>query len=441
MDDKKIYYKINRSKKYFDQFFSTNRSFNNFKKKIIYKNVIFLFSVYISHTYTENTLKIYKKIINKNNRFYPIPVLGTLRHILVFILFTLPIRLLSKSKRDIIDTPQIDNSTVFKSHLIRQKLTGLIIEENTAYILNLLLSILLKKSKKIEYEKLHFFKSKINGRKFLIENQYSIFNEINRLVSIVAFFLKLIRTKNLITGDAISILGSIKALSAKKNGMGFFEIFHGYPQIKNLVGIFPPKADIHFHWTDEIINSFKKYVPRKYVHRYKCLGYPVKLKKKNICSNTLILFPDLHHYNKSIRSILVNDILEITNNLSKFTNVVVRSHPAAFDLFNKKYRKLIIEKGGVPSENISLLDDLSNASIVIGHESTVLVTALYNRIPAIMIKKSDCFYCDNVPIIHLSKIKTLLKSKRSMQKLCKNFKFPINKKFNHYSFNKLLNSQ
>ena len=40
MNDKKIYYKINRSKKYFDQFFSTNRSFNNFKKKIIYKNVI-----------------------------------------------------------------------------------------------------------------------------------------------------------------------------------------------------------------------------------------------------------------------------------------------------------------------------------------------------------------------------------------------------------------
>jgi hypothetical protein len=441
MIDKKIFYKRNRPKNYFKNFLSTKKFFENFRKNFLYENVIFIFSGYVSNSYANHNREIYKNIINKNNRFYPIPILGTLKNILIFILFTLPIRLFSKNKRDIIDTPQIDESTVFKSYFVRQKLTGLIVEKNTAYILNLLLSILLKKSKQIQFARLNFLKSKFIGREFIIKNQFSIFNEINLIVFIVSNFLKIVRTRNIISGDAISILGSIKVLSAKKNGIRYIEIFHGYPQIKNLIGIFPPKADIHIHWTHELINSFKKYVPRKYFYKYKCLGYPINFKKKKNSTKVLLLFPDLKYYEKKISAILLKDILQITNILSKFANVVVRSHPAAFDLFNKKYRKLIIEKGGVPSENISLLGDLSDASIVIGHESTVLVTALYNRIPAIMIKKSDSFYCDNVPVIHLSKIKTLLKSKRDMQKLCKNFKFPINKKFNHYNFNKLLNSQ
>lgn len=440
MIDKKIFYKRNRPKNYFDHSLSINKSLNNFKKKFLYENVFFIFSGYISNSYANYNREIYKNVINKNNRFYPIPILGTLKNILIFILFTLPIRLFSQKKRDVIDTPQIDESTVFKSYFVRQKFTGLIVEKNTAYILNLLLSILLKKSKLIESAKLNFFKSKNKGRKFIIKNQFSIFNEINRIIFIVAYFLKFIRTRNIITGDAISILGSIKALSARKNGIKSFEIFHGYPQIKNLIGVFPPKADIHIHWTHELINSFKKYVPRKYIYRYKCLGYPINFKKKKNYLKVLLLFPDLKFYKKKTSSILSRDILQITNALSKFANVVVRSHPATFDLFYKKYKKLIIEKGGVPSENKSLLGDLSDASIVVGHESTVLVTALYNRIPALMIKKSKSFYCDNVPVVQLSQIKNLIKSKRDIKKLYRNFKFPMQNKFNYRNFDKIINS-
>ena len=154
----------------------------------------------------------------------------------------------------------------------------------------------------------------------------------------------------------------------------------------------------------------------------------------------MLLFPDLKFYKKKTSSILSRDILQITNALSKFANVVVRSHPATFDLFYKKYKKLIIEKGGVPSENKSLLGDLSDASIVVGHESTVLVTALYNRIPALMIKKSKSFYCDNVPVVQLSQIKNLIKSKRDIKKLYRNFKFPMQNKFNYRNFDKIINS-
>jgi hypothetical protein len=134
---------MQRPKKYFDKFVFRNLKFNQYKNKISDNRIVFIFSSYIELSFSKLSDQIYKNYIKRHNQFFKIPLIGTIKHIIIFFLFSLPVRLLSK-KKNIIQLSQMDVSSILKSHIIKHKFTGVIVEKNTGYILDLLIKLLLQ---------------------------------------------------------------------------------------------------------------------------------------------------------------------------------------------------------------------------------------------------------------------------------------------------------
>ena len=387
---------MSRPKKYFNIFFFTNYKLNQYNNKIADKNIIFAFSSLISLSYSKYSSIIFKNYIRRSSQFFRTPFFGTTKQIILFFLFSLPIRIFSKNKKNIINLSRMDTSLIFKSHIIKHKFLGIIVEKNTGFILDLLTRLLIKRSKQISILVLNFLKSRTKGQNYIIKNQNKISNEIKFIINAIVFFLKIVKVQNFITNDTSGIKGSIIALAVKKEGGKVFEIFHGYHQASNLVGIFPINCDIQFHWTKELVDTIKKIIPKAYFNRYKFIGYPVQIKNKTY-SNVLVLLPNLIDFNKMYCLFLLNEVFEIINFLIKFTKVVARPNPASKNIYKKKkYKRLFKKHGVILSDELDVSKDLRKASLVIGHDSTVLVTAKYNNIPSIMIKHYKSLYCDNV---------------------------------------------
>ncbi len=250
--------KNSRKKNYYNQYLLVESKFKKFQKKNLSLSVNRVFSLYIRLALSETENHVYKNIIQRNNLNFSYTILGTLKQLLIFIFFSLPARLLQRKKMNIVSLYIQDISDIFKFYHTRNRIKNLIIEQNTGFILNFFLSILIKRSKLIKDLKSSFYVSKKEGLNYLLKNQDKIESQIKKLLFISDYFLKLTRVNKIITSDASSIKSSIIAMSAKKNDIEVHEFFHGYYSGKDLIGVYPTLANFQYHWTQEIINSFQK---------------------------------------------------------------------------------------------------------------------------------------------------------------------------------------
>ena len=427
-----------RPSDYYNEFLLRDRKLNQFKKKNLNLYLINIFCIHINLALSSCNNSIYKFDIKRNNQFFFSSTLATLKQIIIFFFFSIPIRLLQKKKRNIIIG--IDkNFNIFQYHLKNYKMTGLIVERNTGFILFFLLSTLLKRSKIIQLARSSFHISKSTGLKYLLLNQDKIVSEIKNLLFFTNYFFKITKVNKIITNDAYSILGSIITIGAKKKNIEVHEYFHGYYSGHNLLGIYPTLADFQYHFTNELVRSFKRYVPANSIKKYRCFGYPISFIKRVNPNHVLVLFPPVSVFEKKEGTKAVKQTLKLITILSNFINVKVRCHPLDQKNFNAKFSKLInFNSRIILSDQQSLIDDLKSSMLVLGNSSSVLVTAFYNNIPSLRIRDNCKIYCDNVPAMSYSKIISLLKSKEKIINFCKKYKFPVKENFDYYSFGKAI---
>ena len=199
-------------------------------------------------------------------------------------------------------------------------------------------------------------------------------------------------------------------------------------------------ADFQIHWTKDVIDSFLTCLPTKSRNKYKCFGYPIKFKSDIKLSNSiLILFPPISDFLQSESNKIVNDLIKMIHRFSLFSIVRVRFHPSINKNELNYYSKIIVKNGGVISTYRDELIDMKLSQMVLGFSSTLLVTALYNNIPAIKIARSSYTYCDKVNEISFKKIFDMFRTKKDITKFIKNFQFPKMKTFNYETFNKIIN--
>ena len=428
-----------RPKNYYSEFFLIESKFNKYQKKIIDKNLSDVFSNHIRLALSSLPYEIYKFSIERNNKIFFQSTLGLIRQIFIFFFISLPVRFLSKKKINIIHLPNMQHETIFKLDSKKKKL-NFIVEKNTGFILNFFLIYLIKKSKLLKKIKQSFLISKQNGLKFFLKNQDQLKTEINRLIKLVLLFLKITKTKNIINNDSESVQGSIIALSGNMNNSKIFEFYHGFYNKNSLLGVYPAMADFQIHWTKDVIDSFLTCLPTKSRNKYKCFGYPIKF-KSNIKPNNsiLILFPPISDFSQSESKKIVNDLIKIIHHFSLFSTARVRFHPSINKNELNYYSKIIVKNGGVISIYKDELIDMKLSQMVLGFSSTLLVTALYNNIPALKVTRSSYTYCDKVKEISFEKIFDIFRTKKDVTKFIKNFQFPKMKTFKYETFNKIIN--
>lgn len=428
-----------RPKNYYSEFFLIESKFKKYQKKIIDKNLSDVFSIHIRLALSSLPYEIYKFSIERNNKLFLQSTLGTIRQIFIFLFISLPVRFFSKKKINIIHLPNMHHETIFKLDSKKKNL-NFIVEKNTGFILNFFLIYLIKKSKLLKKIKQSFLISKQNGLKFFLKNQDQLKTEINRLIKLVLLFLKITKAKNIINNDSESVQGSIIALSGNMNNNKIFEFYHGFYNKNSLIGVYPAMADFQIHWTKDVINSFLTYLPTKSRNKYKCFGYPIKFKSNIKLDNSiLILFPPISDFSKRETKKIVNDLIKMIHHFSLFSITRVRFHPSINKNELKYYSKIIVKNGGVISIYKDELIDIKLSQMVLGFSSSLLVTALYNNIPALKIARSSYTYCDKVNEISFKKIIDTFRTKKDMAKFTKNFQFPKKKTFNYEKFNKITN--
>jgi len=428
-----------RPKNYYSEFFLIELKFKKYQKKIIDKNLSDVFSSHICLALSSLLYEIYKYSIERNNKIFFQSTLSLIRQIFIFFFISLPVRFLSKKKINIIHLSNMHPETIFKIDEKKKKL-NFIVEKNTGFILNFFLIYLIKKSKLLKEIKQSFLISKQNGLKLFLKNQDQLLTEINRLIKLVLLFLKITKTKNIINNDSESVQGSIIALSGNSNNSKIFEFYHGFYNKNSLLGVYPAMADFQIHWTKDVIDSFLTCLPTKSRNKYKCFGYPIKFKSNiKLSDSILILFPPISDIPRRESFKIVNDFLKIIHHFSLFSSVRVRFHPSINKNEFNYYSKLIIKNRGAISFYKDALIDLKLSKMVLGFSSTLLVTALYNNIPALKIARSSYTYCDKVKEISFKKIFDMFRTKKDITKFIKNFQFPKIKTFNYEKFNKIIN--
>jgi len=428
-----------RPKNYYSEFFLIELKFKKYQKKVIDKNLSDVFSSHIRLALSSLPYEIYKYSIERNNKIFFQSTLGLIRQIFIFFFISLPVRFLSKKKINIIHLPNMQHETIFKLDSKKKKL-NFIVEKNTGFILNFFLIYLIKKSKLLKKINLSFLISKENGLKIFLKNQNQLQIEIDRLVKLVLLFLKITKTKNIINNNSDSIKGSILALSGRRNNSKIIEFYHGFYNKNSLLGVYPTMADFQIHWTKDVIDSFLPCLTTKSRKKYKFFGYPIKIRSNIKLNNSiLILFPPISDISQNESSKLVNDLIKIIHHFSLFSVVRVRFHPSINKNEFNYYSKLIIKNGGAISFYKDALIDLKLSKMVLGFASTLLVTAIYNNIPALKISRSSYTYCDKVNEISFKKIFDMFRTKKDITKFIKNFQFPKMKTFNYETFNKIIN--
>jgi len=426
-------------KNYHSEFFLIESRFKKYQKNFLDKNTCNVFSTYIRLALSSLRKHSYKYSVHRNNIFFPQTTLGLIRQILIFFFISLPVRFFSKKKLNIIDLPSMHHEVIFKSYL-KKKYLNFIVEKNTGFILSFFLLYFVKRSKIFNKIKLSFYNSKKNGLKSILKNQDQLKIEIKKLINFVIIFLKVTKTKNIINSDSQSIKGTIIAIAGKKTDKKVHEYYHGFYNKNSLIGVYPSNADFQFHWTKNVIKSFSSCIPKKFKNKYKCFGYPVSFNSKiRKLNSVLILFPPIWDFSRKESINIIKNLQKVINHFSKFVDVRVRFHPSITDSARQKYNQLIVKNGGSISTYKDPITDLNSSIILFGFTSTLLVSAIYNNIPALKFKSYNFSYCDKVKEISFRRIYKLFQSKDDLYKFCKFFKYIKEKKFRHLSFIKFIN--
>jgi hypothetical protein len=190
--------------------------------------------------------------------------------------------------------------------------------------------------------------------------------------------------------------------AAKKLKIDTVTVAHGYIQEPSLITIAPIRAKCTLVWTASQKNFIKKQ-DEKLSNKILYCGWPFKpIKKENSnVTSTLIILTDVDGNLNDDQFKRTLYFLKKYIHKNKLTKI--RLHPSSIKSMSDRVKLL----KNVYSDQISggdLIKALQNANIIIGHDSTVLVTAVKNGIMALRFEETKKYYMPEIPTYSMQQI-------------------------------------
>ena len=177
------------------------------------------------------------------------------------------------------------------------------------------------------------------------------------------------------------------------------EIAHGFTMSPCLISVAPIEVDLQVVWTQRLASRIQSVLPVEDRSRVRSFGFP-KASIRNVPKSTaLVLIDPISRKNLWERQKYLRILDRLVSAFQSLNlSVVLRLHPSETERQNSTAVDLNSRFGLAASTN-TLESDLVDATIVAGSQSSVLVEAVYNGIPAMQITELAIGLCDGSHMI------------------------------------------
>ena len=233
---------------------------------------------------------------------------------------------------------------------------------------------------------------------FMQEMEDALIYQVKRVENLI----RLMGFSGLILQNEHTFEEKITVKAANNLEIPVITVAHGYIQQPELITIAPFTANHMLLWTQ----SQKDFLDRcdsKFKRKTLFLGWPFRSLKKThgIKTKILIVLTDVDNDLNKKEYLLTLRFLD--DYIQRFENCRVRLHPASIKSNSDRVIYLI-------NRYRSCLDpdplevSLASAGLVIGHDSSVLITSVMNNIPAVRFKETAKAFMPEVMTLNMDKI-------------------------------------
>jgi hypothetical protein len=214
--------------------------------------------------------------------------------------------------------------------------------------------------------------------------------------------MKLIGIEGLILQNEHTFEEKIIVRAAKNLNIPIVTIAHGYVQQRELIPYAPFVADQLVLWTKSQKDFFDKFdcnFSRKTLY----LGWPFSPLHINqgIHKKTLIVLTDIDNDCTEEEFGLTLDFID--NYLKKCRRTEIRLHPASTKVCTQRVNYIKTKyKDKLDIDHIDI--SLSSSQLVLGHDSSVLVTSVMNNIPTVRFEETAKAYMPEVTTLKMHQI-------------------------------------
>ena len=207
--------------------------------------------------------------------------------------------------------------------------------------------------------------------------------------------LRLFNVKYLFLNGDFEIRDRLLVLAARKSDIPVVIVQHGYIQDKLLVSVFPMISSIYLLWDQSQVNLVERSgADRKILYNF---GLPTNEIIKSVKSkwNLFVCEP---MFQLDCVSSFVEMIEQIA--LESSLPLLIRFHP--MDIANKNFEVVLnsLNNNFLVSKGY-IRDDFKYSNIILGTNSSVLITSHLNGFQTFQIKEFKKFSFPNVPVIEL----------------------------------------
>lgn len=245
-------------------------------------------------------------------------------------------------------------------------------------------------------------------------------------ISIVKFFLRLLKVKLIITHDAHSHVGMIIAHAAKELNIKVIEVAHGYTQDESLLTIFPLFADYEIVWSDSVrdmINSkFANHFEEKfYLNKILSFSQPLKIYHEqspitySLRKNILVLIPSIKSFNEKEKKSTIKCFRKLIEQLNKNNfKVNVRPHPSDFEIVDKSSHFKILR--GLSDFDLDPKTILRRYNIVIGAMSSLLFEAAIHKLYVFQISEYPGVIIEGANLVNFNNCLDMVLNRNNLDK-------------------------
>ena len=217
--------------------------------------------------------------------------------------------------------------------------------------------------------------SLIENNEFMLEMEEVLRGQVQRMEK----FMRLHALSGIILQNEHTFEEKIIVQAAHKLNIPVITVCHGYIQQSELVTIAPFTANYMVLWTQsqkEFLDNYNS----EFKDRTLFLGWPFpRLSKTNLLQDrVLIILTDVDNDLREDEYLLTIRFLD--NYIFRSENCRIRLHPASRKSRTKRVR-YILDRYECHLDTDPLEASLSSARLVLGHDSSVLVTSVMNNIP------------------------------------------------------------
>ena len=203
----------------------------------------------------------------------------------------------------------------------------------------------------------------------------------------------------IVTHVCHNLAGRLIARAAKKANVMVVEIAHGFTMSPCLISVAPIEVDLQVVWTQRLASRIQSVLPVEDRSRVRSFGF-LKASIRTVPKSTaLVLIDPISRKNLWERQKYLRILDRLVSAFQSLNlSVVLRLHPSETERQNSTAVDLNSRFGLAASTN-TLESDLVDATIVAGSQSSVLVEAVYNGIPAMQITELAIGLCDGSHMI------------------------------------------